>query len=242
MMVRLFNRGKRVIESGLMSGFVDFHSHILPGVDDGSRSVDESLEMLRWYEELGVKRVTFTPHIMERYPLNNATRLRDEFNRFKGLYNGPVELSLGAEYMLDFSFEKHLESGDILTLWDDHLLLETSFVAAPVGMFERIQRIMSSGYFVVLAHPERYLYMDERDYERLKQMGVLFQLNLSSLLGGYGERVVKRAERLLERGVYDIMGTDLHSLKQYQEVLNSTRVSSGIIKKVKDLKSRLCVE
>ncbi|MFR9651997.1 MAG: CpsB/CapC family capsule biosynthesis tyrosine phosphatase, partial [Rikenellaceae bacterium] len=153
-MFALFNKKRTVVESGVMSGFFDFHSHILPGVDDGSRGDDESLEVLEWYEQLGVSRVTFTPHIMERYPLNNAERLRQVFERFRGLYSGPIELRLGAEYMLDSSFERYLEGGDMLTLWDDYLLMETSFASAPVRLYERLQRVMSSGYFVVLAHPE----------------------------------------------------------------------------------------
>lgn len=208
-----FSRKRPLIEA--LADCTDCHSHILPGVDDGIRTDEEALAVLAHFETLGIKRVIFTPHIMEDYPANNAPNLRAAFERFSNLYQGSIELSLAAEYMLDAQFHKHLESDDILTLWENYILVETSFIEAPLNVKVLIREIMSSGYFVVLAHPERYLYMHKQDYIELKEMGVLFQLNLTSLAGSYGKSVQKQAEMLLKMGYYNHMGSDIHNLKSF---------------------------
>ena len=129
-------RKQSLVESGLFEGFTDYHSHILPGVDDGVRSTDEALRILKWYEELGVERVVLTPHIAQLYPCNSAPYLRERFEVFRGQYQGGVELSLGAEYMLDSSFQTHLVQGDMLTVAENTLLVECSFISPPLNMLE----------------------------------------------------------------------------------------------------------
>lgn len=220
----------------LFRDFADCHSHILPGVDDGVQSIDESLEVLSYYESLGVRKVIFTPHIMEEYPLNSASTLRAEFAKFQERYRGSIELSLAAEYMLDGRFMEHLKSGDLLTLYDNHLLVEMSCVDAFINIFSMVKEIMSRGYFVTLAHPERYLYLKPTEYSRLKQMGVKFQLNLPSLLGSYGPHVKSRAESLLKDGMYEIIGSDIHSLKYHSRVINGTKVSKRVAQRIEKIK------
>ncbi len=220
---------KRLIDSGLFNGFTDHHSHILHGVDDGVKSIEESMDILNWYNDLGVERVIFTPHIMEDYKHNNAEYLREKFLEFKEVYKGDIELSLAAEYMLDSKFSKHLESDDLLTLWDNYLLVECSFIEAPIQFFETLQTIMQRGYFVVLAHPERYMFLDSADYKRLKEMGVLFQLNILSILGGYGSAIIKRAQSLLDLEYYDLIGSDIHNLKTYSKFINTGKLSKRIL-------------
>ncbi len=218
-----FNRKRPLTE--LLQGITDCHSHILPNVDDGIRTDEEALATLAHFEQLGIQKVIMTPHIMEEYPHNNATTLRATFERFCQLYSGNITLTLGAEYMLDNEFQSHLKSGDLLTLWDNHLLVETSYLEAPVNLKAILREIMTGGYFVVLAHPERYLYMNTEMYKELKEMGVLFQLNLLSTIGGYGKTVQKRAEMLLKMGYYDYQGSDLHNLKSFIRLTEKVRIN-----------------
>lgn len=215
----LFSRKQTLADSGILRGFTDWHSHILPGVDDGVQTEEEALAILRLYESSGVESVWLTPHIMEDIP-NTTSVLRQRFECLKSVYDGPVRLHLAAENMLDALFEEHLEAGDLLPLGDagDRLLVETSYFNPPMGMRHILQRIKSKGYHPVLAHPERYVYMDSDDYHRLLDMGVLFQLNLPSLFGGYGPEVRSKAEWLLKNGYYHLAGSDVHHLNVWSEL------------------------
>lgn len=215
-------------DSGIFEGFTDWHSHILPGVDDGVRTMEEALEILRLYEELGVKTVWLTPHIMEDIP-NTTAHLRERFAELQATYTGPITLYLAAENMLDNLFEERLEKSDLLPLGEngDHLLVETSYFTPPMGLSNILLRIKSKGYIPVLAHPERYEYMQMKDYKALRDGRTFFQLNLPSLAGMYGKHVQGKAESLLKAGMYDRPGCDTHSVDFYHSLLQS-----GIRKKV----------
>ena len=201
-------------------GFTDWHCHVLPGVDDGVRTMAEALEVLDAYGRLGAAELWLTPHIMEDIP-NTTEGLRGRFAELQAAYSGPVKLHLAAENMLDSLFEQRLEDGDLLPLGSggDHLLVETSYFGAPAGFHELLGRIRSKGYYPVLAHPERYVYMEEPDYRRLKDEGVKFQLNLPSLTGHYGPLARKKAERLRKAGWYEFEGTDLHRKETLSELI-----------------------
>lgn len=217
--VRLFRKCISLKDCGIFEGFTDCHSHILPDVDDGVQTMEEALEILRLYEELGVKTVWLTPHVMEDMP-NTTAHLRERFAELQAAYNGPIKLRLAAENMLDNLFEKRLDKNDLLTLGEngDHLLVETSYFGPPMELSNIMLRIKAKGYHPVLAHPERYVYMGESDYQQLKDMGVKFQLNLFSLTGAYSAGVKKKAEWLMKNGFYDLAGSDTHGLS----VLKST--------------------
>lgn len=205
------SRVKSIRESGLLNGITDWHSHILPDVDDGFKTVEDSLKALADMEKLGVKDLWLTPHIMEDCP-NETKDLRKRFEDFKSQYNGKIRLHLAAENMLDNLFEDRLEVNDFLPLGEtgNHLLVETSYFNPPMNMTRMLEQVLAKGYFPVLAHPERYRYMDELDYKRLKEMGILFQANYFSLVGGYGNTARKKLEWLLKKGMIDLMGSDLH--------------------------------
>lgn len=198
---------------------IDYHCHILPGVDDGFQDSEKSLEQLRIYEASGIHEVWFTPHIMEDVP-NEPEDLRRVFEAFRELYlqdclqrgAEPLQLHLAAENMLDALFERRLKAGNLLPLAEKYLLVETSIFAPPMNFRGLLERIRNKGYTPILAHPERYLYMKKEDYEALKAQGILFQRNLFSLRGQYGERVQKRCRQLLKWQMYDFVGTDLHRL------------------------------
>lgn len=222
--MKLFRKKQTLKESGFFRGFIDWHSHILPGVDDGVRSMDEALAILAEYESLGVKEVWLTPHIMEDIP-NTTQGLRERFSDLKAAYKGSVELNLAAENMIDNLFEERLRENDLLPLGKEgnRLLVETSYFNPPVNLLNTMMRIKAKGYFPVLAHPERYVYMDKDYYLRLKDMGIKFQLNYFSLLGKYGEGAKKKAEYLQKHGMYDCSGTDLHRLETLKKIMEIKR-------------------
>lgn len=218
-------------KSGLLQGMTDYHSHLLPGVDDGVKTVEESLQILAQYEELGIKAVWLTPHIMEDIP--NATRhLKTRFHELTSLYKGTVRLNLAAEYMLDNLFASRLEEDDLLPIEEDKgkrfLLIETSYFNPPMELEATLKRIQARGYYPLLAHPERYEYMSKKDYRALKDMDIYFQLNLSALGEMYGGRVKAKAEMLLKGQMYDFVGMDVHSLR-YLGVLAEAPVKKEII-------------
>lgn len=204
-----FNRHVSLKDSGIFRGLVDWHSHILPGVDDGVRTMDESLEILSRYGELGVKEVWLTPHIMEDAP-NTINFLRQRFTELNSAYKGKIVLHLAAENMLDNLFEERLANGDLLPFSENRLLVETFCFNPPMSFQALLDEIKKKGYHPVLAHPERYTYMEKQDYNRLKDSGILFQLNLFSLVGFYGPVAKKKAEWLLKHGMYNLCGTDIH--------------------------------
>lgn len=206
----LFNKKHPVAE--ILDNLTDYHSHILPGVDDGITSMDESLRVLSLYEKAGIREVWLTPHIMEDVP-NTTDSLRKGFERLSNAYQGSIILHLASENMLDNLFETRLEKRDLLPLGRDgrHLLVETSYFNPPMALNNTLLRIKAKGYIPVLAHPERYLYMGKENYERLKALGVKFQLNLPSLVNAYGTEAQRNARFLLKKGMYDFTGLDTHS-------------------------------
>ena len=198
-----------MLSSGILEGSVDSHSHILFGVDDGIKTLEESLAVLKYEESLGVKELWCTPHIMEDMA-NTSEKLKERFEQLQQAYQGPIKLMLAAEYMLDTIFEQRLSDRDLLTMDDDTVLVETSTLTPPVGLYETFREIQSAGYRPLFAHPERYRYLNEASYERLRKLGIHFQLNLASLVGFYGETVMRKAEWLLEQGYYSAVGSDCH--------------------------------
>ena len=225
----LFHKTTVLSRSGLLKGMVDCHSHLLPGVDDGVQSMEESLQILREMEQQGIRRVWLTPHIMEDIP-NETLALQRKFWELLQQYRGAVELKLAAEYMLDNLFEERLEKEDLLLLEEGKrfLLVETSYFNPPMDLLSVLQRIQKKGYYPLLAHPERYEYMQKRDYQALKEEHVSFQLNLPSLAGMYGKHVQEKAEALLKAGMYDRTGCDIHAIGCYKTLVASA-VKSEVI-------------
>lgn len=205
-----FNRDIKLKRTGLLEGFRECHCHLLPGVDDGVKKLEDTLAILAHWESVGVQEVWFTPHVMEDFP-NSPEHLQARFQEVQQAYEGPIRLHLAAENMLDNLFPERLEKRELLTLWDNHLLVETSYFNPPLRMEETMEDIKKAGYRPVLAHPERYRYMDMADYRNWKARGVLFQLNFPSLVGAYGPDVQHKAHTLLEKGMYNLTGSDTHS-------------------------------
>lgn len=223
-------------KGGLLQNFTDWHSHILPGVDDGIPDIEKSLEVLRAYEAHGVKRVWLTPHIMEDFP-NEIEDLQKRFAELCLEWDGNVELKLAAENMLDSLFEERLAKKNFLPLGEEgnHLLVETSYFSPPMNFDDLIDGVMSIGYFPVLAHPERYRYMQERDYKDLKERGVIFQTNFMSLVGMYGETARKKAEWLLKQGMVELTGSDLHRLSATERYLQKSPTAKEHLERIVEI-------
>lgn len=218
-----FNSVDKLSKSGLLHGYVDWHSHILPGVDDGIRTMDESLATLEAFEAQGVRKVWLTPHVMEDCP-NTTERLRERFEDLRQVYKGGMELALASENMLDSLFEERLQAKDFLPIGSngDYLLVETSYVNPPYGMEEMIDGVFKIGLTPILAHPERYRYMNEQDYRHWKGKGVLFQSNFISLVGGYGETARKKIEWMLKENMVDLVGSDVHRKFVFDHIIEKS--------------------
>lgn len=211
----IFRKRHSIVSCSLLQGGEDRHCHVLFGVDDGIKTLEESLKVLEYDESLGITDVWCTPHIMEDVP-NTIEGLRNRFAELQQAYVGPIKLHLAAEYMLDNLFEERLKAGDLLTM-EDEILVETSTWNPPTNFYWILKEIMKAGYHPLLAHPERYRYLEEKDYGKLVDMGVRFQLNLASLTGYYGPTAQKKAKMILKNGWYSHYGSDCHRLSTVKE-------------------------
>ena len=233
-MFGLFNRRRSILESGLLQGAVDQHSHILYGLDDGVKTQEDSLAILRWLEEQGVSEVWFTPHVMEDVP-NTTEAIRARFEELKAVYDGGLKLNLAAEYMIDTVFEERLARRDLLEHGSEVVLVETSAIAPPINLWSVLEQVFKSGYRPLIAHPERYRYMDQGDYRELHNMGCFLQLNLPSIVGFYGESVRQRAQYLLDKGWYRMVGSDCHRFRAIQAQYAAKELKKDTVEKLSSL-------
>ena len=212
----LFFKKKIPLTDFFTDGFVDIHSHLLPGIDDGAKDMDTSIALLLKMASFGIKNFITTPHVLGSvYPNSSevikqqlaAVKKELEKREIKG-----ISIQAAAEYMLDGEFSALLDQKDILVLKDNYILVEMSYFSAPINLYELLFEIQLKGYKPVLAHPERYnfYHTDFKSYYKLKQAGCLFQLNLLSLTDQYGKGVQKTSEKLLKENLYDFVGTDTH--------------------------------
>jgi len=211
-----------ITSSGLLNGTMDIHNHILPGVDDGVCNYDKAVQTLSWFYSNGVRRIYLTPHVMSDFSKNTAGYLSGQFDLLvsrlasDGITNIP-EIKLAAEYMLEAAFRKYKED-KLLTYANRHILVETSYISPPLGFMSILENLFESGYTPVLAHPERYHYMDMNEYTHLKSLGIRFQLNYISMVGAYGAMVMKKAVQLLMEGFYDFTGSDIHHMSRQKDI------------------------
>lgn len=237
-MFDFFSRKKSIAQEGILNGATDCHSHILFGVDDGIRTAEESLNVLKFLEGQGLKELWLTPHTMEDVP-NTTEALKARFEELKGMYSGSIELHLASEYMMDDLFEKHLEEHDFLTHKEyNSVLVETSTWSAPYRFWQNLEEMMKEGYRPIIAHPERYTYMEKKDYERLHAMGARLQLNYPSLAGSYGRLVEEKARMILEKGWYDMTGSDCHRLSALHRQLDEKMLKSSTLSLLKEIATK----
>jgi len=227
-MISFFKSKKTTILDILPANFVDIHSHLLPRIDDGASTMEESIELLKKMQSFGIENFITTPHIMEgvweNTPItieNALSSLQKELEK-NDLSN--IKIKASAEYMLDQNFNELLSAKKLLTLKDNYILVEMSYLSPPVNLFETLFAIQIAGYRPVLAHPERYnsYHSNYLVYEKLKEAGCLFQLNLLSLSNYYGKEVQFAALKLLKNNMYDFVGTDTHHLRHLNALKSIT--------------------
>lgn len=226
-----FSQRYNLLENHVFAGATDWHCHILPGVDDGIATMHDALDVLQYYEQIGVKEVWLTPHIIEDIP-NTTESLRRRFEELKDNYHGSITLHLAAENMVDSLFLERLRANDVLPVGEkaDHLLIEFSYMQPPTQLYNIITEIHGRGYMPILAHPERYAYMSVEDLEALRSRGCKLQMNIPSLAGAYGSHVKDKAETMLSKNIYDICGSDLHSLSHFGRTIAQKSVKKETIK------------
>lgn len=231
-----FDRKCSLLDVRVLEGATDWHSHILPGVDDGIRTMQAALSTLAYYERIGYREVWLTPHVLEDMP-NTPAGLRRRFSELEASYQGSIKLHLAAEHMVCDLFGQRLATGDVLPLGEgqDHLLIEFPLQQPPVGLISTINKIQEQGYRPVIAHPERYEYMEIGDLEMLKDKGCRLQLNVPSLVCGYGRGVMRKALEMLSLGLYDISGSDLHDLGHFEDIITDKQLVRGVADRARAL-------
>jgi len=212
----LFFKKKIPLTDFFTDAFVDIHSHLLPGIDDGAKDMDTSIALLLKMASFGIKNFITTPHVLGSVYPNSSKVIKQKLAAVKKELEKreikDISIQAAAEYMLDGEFSALLDQKDILVLKDNYILVEMSYFSAPINLYELLFKIQLKGYKPVLAHPERYnfYHTDFKSYYKLKQAGCLFQLNLLSLTDQYGKGVQKTSEKLLKENLYDFVGTDTH--------------------------------
>ena len=204
----------------------DMHSHLIPGIDDGAKTIEESLELIRTLHSLGYSKLITTPHIMSDYYRNTPEIILEGLATVQAAVKEaqiPVEIGAAAEYYVDDGFIKKLEEEKLLTFGENYLLIEVSYINPPDNLRDIFFRTQVLGYKPVLAHPERYpfWYRDMSEYQRFYDMGVHLQLNLNSLSGYYGPEAKRIGEKLLDLQIISALGTDMHHTKHAQALIKT---------------------
>jgi protein-tyrosine phosphatase len=196
----------------------DIHAHFLPGIDDGSPSMEESVRMIQAMKALGYEKVISTPHVMQGYYQNSTKIIREAHEQLKSVIAKEriqIELEVAAEYNFDNELLHRLKEDDILSFGNNkfrYLLFELSYYNEPMGLIDLVKKIKEKGYIPVLAHPERYPYFsaNKDQYRDLQTQGVMFQLNLNSLNGLYSLGAKASAEWLIEQRMVQFIASDAH--------------------------------
>lgn len=236
----LFKRKSTVLEPLDLSWLeVDMHSHLIPGIDDGSKSMEESLSLIKRLSDFGLRKIITTPHIMSEYYKNTPEIIKMGLEDLKKSVRNEgidIEIQAAAEYYLDEIFlEKIKEGEEVLTFGDNYILVETGFINRPQMLLETLFQLEMSGYKPVFAHPERYQYLinDKKLLEDLVDRSLIFQINMLSFTGFYSKPVKDFAEMLLERNLVRFLGTDCHN-PRYLDGLEQLS-GSKVFDKIKQL-------
>ena len=217
----LFDRFKKVkrLETPVDLSIVgvDMHSHFIPGIDDGAKTIEDSVEMITEMQKLGYKKVITTPHIMSDYYRNTPENILGGLSAVQfELEKAGVDIKTGAasEYYLDFDFERKMNEEKLLTFGNTYLLFEISYMNPPDNLFHVIFKMQTMGYKPILAHPERYNFWhtDFAKYEAFVDKGIFLQMNINSLTGYYSMGTKKIAEQMIDKNMISFLGTDCHHI------------------------------
>jgi tyrosine-protein phosphatase YwqE len=215
----LFSKKAKAIATDYSWLAVDIHSHLIPGIDDGVKTLEESIALIKELKSLGLNRIITSPHIMtDGYNNSSFDILRGRDLVLNAIAQENIQVSFDAiaEYYLDETIFQKIKDRDILTIGDNYVLVELSYYNKSHGINKYFFELRSAGYKVILAHPERYPYYHSEDldsYQEIIDSGILLQLNLSSITGVYGKHVKQISEKLIDAGMIHFVGTDLHNLR-----------------------------
>lgn len=227
-------RKKNNVAVDLSALGTDMHSHLLPGIDDGSPDDATSLELIKGLQQLGYQQFIATPHIMWGVHHNDAGSIGKAQEQLQQALQGEqlgAPIRAAAEYFLDDHFDELLRKDiPLLTIKDNWVLVEFSFVTTPMNVKETLFEMQIKGYQPILAHPERYNYLASRKqwYDELKEAGCYFQLNLLSLTSYYGKIPQELAQYLIKKKYIDLLGTDLHHQRHLDALRSSTSLMDGV--------------
>ena len=210
-----FNKPKKALADLIPDGYIDIHSHLLPGIDDGSKSDEDTVNLVTILKGYGFSQFITTPHVLTGVWNNTKEGIQateattKDMLTTKGIDN---PFKAAAEYLMDDTFLKLLKNEPLLTLKDDYVLVEMSYLNPPIQLYDIVYELQLAGYKPILAHPERYLFyhMKYDEYNKLKRAGCKFQINLLSVTGYYGKPVLEVAKRLLDDNMIDFAGSDAH--------------------------------
>lgn len=208
-------KSKPLLKDLIPSNYIDIHSHLLPGIDDGAKTFEDSLRLTKALQSFGTTQFITTPHIIGHYWENNSQNIKanEEVTKNELKKNNiSIPFRAAAEYMIDDYFVNIFQNEKLLTIKDNYVLVEMSYINPPIQLYSILFDLQVAGYIPVLAHPERYVFYHNNfeEYKKLINAGCLLQLNLLSVVGYYGEVIFKVAEKLLQKGMYSFVGSDVH--------------------------------
>lgn len=229
--------GKKLYLIDHLQKFVDIHNHILPGIDDGAKTNEDSIALIKGFADFGVDSFIATPHIIHNYYPNTPQTINQSLEQLKNelliVDLREVSIAASAEHMIDDNFEIILERNEVMPMRKDFLLIEMSYLQPPLNFDTAIVQIVTNKLYPILAHPERYnfLHFKPRKYGDYKDQGILFQLNLLSLGDFYGNEVSKMSAKLIEDGLIDYVASDIHNLEQLN-TLKELTVSKKVLNQI----------
>ncbi len=216
----IFNFFKRTPKSKLLFSEieVDMHSHLVPGIDDGVKTIEESLAVIQQMADLGYRKLITTPHINFDYYPNSKEIILNAFEPVKEAVEKSglnIEMEVAAEYFVDEHFYTLLNKKEILTIKGNYVLIEFPFMHEPMNVQHVLFDLQSNGYIPIVAHFERYMYWHEKFdmVYQLKEWGAKIQMNLNSISGHYNKEIRIQAEKLIKSGVIDFVASDCHRIE-----------------------------
>ena len=229
-MVSLF-KTKPKLAALIPSNYVDIHSHVLPGIDDGAKTMEDTRFLLDGMAQLGFSKSITTPHTMGNVWNNTSETIKEALEAVQTHLQVPAQklhLQAASEYFLDESLMKRIGENALLTLKDNYVLVEMSYLNAPLQLYDFLFELQLKGYQLILAHPERYSFLHgkKKEYAKLKKAGCMFQLNLLATVGYYGKDVCEIADYLLKEDCYDFVGSDIHHAQHLASFDKKIKISN----------------
>ena len=225
----------------------DMHSHYIPGIDDGAKTIDDSLAMIRAMKDMGYRTIITTPHVMSDFYRNTADIIQGGLKTVQDALaanNIDIKIKAAAEYYIDEYFIELIDKEPLLTIYNNEVLVEFSMLYEPPMLFEVLYKLLSKGYRPIVAHPERYIFFHQHlnKFSEMKDRGCLLQMNMLSVAGYYGGNIKAVAQKLLSKHMYDYCGSDMHHEKHaaaLKHMVNTKEYHTFV--NYPFLNSRLCI-